>query len=148
MPRKFFGVGNTTPAIALSVVQGFAVMRLGLSILALSAVLFAGHSVLAQGPVDVTTGPDAILCLDPQNVAVANRREVSNSQIVLRAMGCLRAEAGIRSRLLEDSGKTGPVPVRFYPAGISAGLVLWGLPSAFMAPDRATIDPATQHKGI
>jgi len=117
--------------------------------LVLAAGLAAANPALAQqGPADVTTGPDAILCLDPQNVAVANQREVSSSQVVLRAMGCLRAEAGIRSRLLEVSGGAGPVPVRFYPAGISAGLVLWGLPSAFMAPDRTRLDPARQHRGI
>ena len=119
------------------------IMRFGISPMMLTTALAANPAV-GQGAGDIMTGPDAILCLSPGNVAIANQPTVSRGQTVLSAMGCLRVEAGIRSRLLEPDTPSGPVRVRFYPAGISAGLVMWGYPSSFLALDRATLAPKTR----
>ena len=113
-------------------------MRFGISTVMLTLAL-AVNPAAGQGVNEVMTGPDAILCLSPNNVAAANNPTVSRSQPALRAMGCIRVEAGIRSRLLETASMSGPVRVRFYPTGISAGLTMWALPSSFLASDRATL---------
>jgi hypothetical protein len=94
-------------------------------------LLYGSASAVAETPGDVVTAPDAVLCLDRDNVRTANKPAVARSQIVLRAMGCLRSEAGIPSRMLDRNAGNGPLRVRFYPAGISTGVVLWALPSAF-----------------
>ena len=118
-------------------------MRFGLSTVMLTIAL-AANPAAGQGADEMMTGPDAILCLSPDNVAVANQPAVSRSQTVLSAMGCLRVEGGIRSRLLEPDSASGPVRVRFYPTGMSAGLVMWAYPSSFLAPDRAMLAPKTR----
>lgn len=117
--------------------HGVLLMRLGLTSLVFTIALMASPAM--GQPIEVTTAPDAILCLSRENVAMAHKLAVAKSQAVLSAIGCLRVEAGIRSRLLETVAASGPVRVRFYPAGISAGLVLWALPSSFLAADRTTI---------
>jgi hypothetical protein len=102
---------------------------------------------LAEAPDDLLTAPNAILCVSPDNLDIANHPAIGRSQVVLRGMGCLRTEAGIRARPLAgtemDSGS--PWMVRFYPAGISGGVVLWGLASSFTAPaaaaDRSKLVP-------
>ncbi len=112
-------------------------MQFGLTSLVFTIALVATPAM--GQPIEVTTAPDAILCLNRENVAAANKPAVAKSQAVLSAMGCLRVEAGIRSRLLDTAAASGPVRVRFYPEGISAGLVLWALPSSFLAADRTAV---------
>ena len=73
----------------------------------------------------------------------ANDPAVAKSAIVLQAMGCIRIEAGIRSRLLNGVSSDQPWQVRFYPAGISSGVVLWAMPSAFTAMDGSKPAPVT-----
>jgi hypothetical protein len=105
------------------------IMRFGISTVMLTFAL-AVNPASGQLVSEVMTGPDAILCLSLDNVAAAS---VSRSQPALRKMGCIRVEAGIRSRLLEADLTPGPIRVRFYPAGISDGLTMWALPSSFLA---------------
>ena len=54
-------------------------------------------------------------------------------------MGCIRSPAGIRIKPLEPAGNDGPMMVRFYPEGISQGVVLWGMPSAFTDAERTRL---------
>jgi hypothetical protein len=49
-------------------------------------------------------------------------------------MGCLRSEAGIRTRVVRNT-PDGAWQVRFYPQGISGGVMLWGRPEAFTSRD-------------
>ena len=99
------------------------------------ALTLGGISAAAAGiPGELFTAPNAILCVNRVNLDKANRPSVAESQRMLRAMGCLRTEAGIRTRL------DGPVAdnawrERFFPTGISSGVVLWALPSAFTSSD-------------
>jgi hypothetical protein len=86
-------------------------------------------------PEDMVTAPDAILCMSADSLDTATAPPVAKSQIVLRAMGCMRSQAGIRIRMMQNAN--GAWQVRFYPAGMSGGVVLWGRPSAFTAPDGA-----------
>jgi hypothetical protein len=86
-------------------------------------------------PGELVTAPDAILCASPDNLDVANQAQVAGSRVVLRGMGCVRIENGIRTRLLEGSDVRRPWRVRLYPIGISGGVELWGLPSSFTTPD-------------
>ena len=112
-------------------------MRSILLVMAWAITLIAPAA--AQAPEELSTAADAILCLNPENLATANHPSVARSQLVLRAMGCLRVDSGIRSRLLAGAGLDSPWHVRFYPVGISAGVVLWGLPSSFTAPDGSQV---------
>jgi hypothetical protein len=71
--------------------------------------MLAALPAAAEIPADVTTARNAILCLDRDNVAVANQPAVFRSQTVLRAMGCIRVGAGIPhavagSRVLRRAG--------------------------------------------
>lgn len=110
-------------------------MRIALALL--SAVLSSAAS--AADPEELLTAPDAILCLRAESLETATVPDVARSQIVLRAMGCLRSEAGVRTRMVGNApGGGAPArawQVRFYPDGISSGVVLWGKPSSFTAPD-------------
>jgi hypothetical protein len=108
-------------------------MRLQFAILA----IVLGTAAAAADPVELVTAPDAILCLSAENLAAATHPAVAKSQIVLRAMGCMRSQAGIRSRVVRNA-PDGAWQVRFYPQGISGGVVLWGRPSSFTAPGGAT----------
>jgi hypothetical protein len=87
----------------------------------------------AQGPVYLFTEPDAILCLRPENVDVANVPSVAENATVLRAMGCVKLEAGVRSRLMANAepGARNVVKVRLLPQGIPGGVVFWGRSNAF-----------------
>jgi hypothetical protein len=113
------------------------------SMMGIAAGLIGWSSAIAQVPDDLVTAPNAILCLSPDNLDIANHPIVAESQLVLRGMGCLRTEAGIRTRRLEgaDTDPDRPLRVRFYPRGISGGVVLWGLTSSFAAPDGAKLLP-------
>jgi hypothetical protein len=99
--------------------------------------LYAGLIAVVVSPpladaVEAVTASDAILCLRAENVGAANNSKIAQSQVVLKAMGCLRSEAGIRSLVLDKTGSEAPVRVVFYPAGISGGVLLWALPSALV----------------
>lgn len=111
-------------------------------LIAIVSTVAALASAMAETPDEVVTAPNAILCVSPGNLDIANQPAVGESQLVLRAMGCLRTESGIRTRLLEPPDLNHPWRVRFYPAGISGGVVLWGLPSSFTTPDRLKLIPA------
>ena len=97
-------------------------------------VAVAGTPAMAEAPNALITAPDAILCVGPSNLDIAHHPTVRNSQAVLKAMGCFRTEGGIQARLLERSDPGNIWRVRFYPIGISEGVVLWGLPSSFIKP--------------
>jgi hypothetical protein len=90
---------------------------------------------MAEAPTAFITASDAILCVSPSNLDFAHHPTVRKSQAVLKAMGCFRTEGGIQARLLERSDPGNIWRVRFYPMGISGGVVLWGLPSSFTKPD-------------
>ena len=102
-------------------------MRIQLAIL--YAVLSIGTAAADQD--DLVTAPNAILCMSADSLETATAPPVAKSQVVLQAMGCLRSEAGIRTRMVQ-SVTDGLWQVRFYPAGMSGGVVLWGRPSAFV----------------
>jgi hypothetical protein len=105
-------------------------MRIQLAILC--AVLSIGTAFSDQD--DLVTAPDAILCMSADSLETATAPPVAKSQIVLQAMGCLRSEAGIRTRMVQAA--PGDLwQVRFYPAGMSGGVVLWARPSAFVPAD-------------
>ena len=102
-------------------------MRIRLAILC--AVLSIGTASADQD--DLVTAPDAILCMSADSLQTATTPPVAKSQLVLQAMGCLRSEAGIRTRMVQAT-PGGLWQVRFYPAGMSGGVVLWARPSAFV----------------
>ena len=106
-------------------------MRIQLAILC--AILGIGTASADQD--DLVTAPDAILCMSAESLETATKAPVARSQTVLQAMGCLRSEAGIRTRMVQ-AVPGGLWQVRFYPAGMSGGVVLWGRPSAFVPADR------------
>jgi hypothetical protein len=101
-------------------------------VMLLSLVIGTG-SAFAADPNELVTAPDAILCLDADTLDTAVTPAVAKSQTVLRAMGCMRSGGGIRTRVMGQS-PDGSWQVRFYPSGISGGVVLWGRPSSFIAP--------------
>jgi len=101
----------------------------------LAPVAVAVTPAMAEAPNALITAPDAILCVGSSNLEIAHRPTVRNSQAVLKAMGCFRTEGGIQVRLLERSDPGNIWRVRFYPMGISGGVVLWGLQSSFTKPD-------------
>jgi hypothetical protein len=98
-------------------------------------VIVAVTPAMGEAPNALITAPDAILCVGPGNLDIAHHPTVQNSQAVLKAVGCFRAEGGVQARLLERSDPGNIWRVRFYPIGISGGVVLWGLPSSFTKPD-------------
>ena len=101
-----------------------------------SAIVASVPAERAEPADELVTAQNAILCVSPDNLDTANQSSVAKSQLVLRAMGCIRTETGIRARLLEGSDVPRPWRVRFYPAGISGGVELWGLPSSFTMPNK------------
>ena len=102
------------------------------SLIAIASIVLSIGTASAADPDEFVTAPDAILCLRADSLATAPA--AGKSQAALRAMGCLRSEGGIRTRLVRNvSG--GAWQVRFYPDGIGRGIVLWGRPSSFLAPD-------------
>jgi hypothetical protein len=110
-------------------------------------VAVAVTPAMAEAPSALITTPDAILCVSPRNLDIAHHPTVRNSQAVLTAMGCFRTEGGIQARLLERSDPGNIWRVRFYPIGISGGVVLWGLPSSFAKPDGKE-DVAAKRAGL
>jgi hypothetical protein len=112
------------------------------------ATVASVSAAMAEPPDELMTAQNAILCVSPDNLDTAHQAAVAKSQLVLRAMGCIRAETGIRTRLLEGSDVQRPWRVRFYPIGISGGVELWGLPSSFTTPDRPKPLPATKSGAV
>jgi hypothetical protein len=98
------------------------------AVLAILGIL-ASPSISGAEP-EVLTADRAVLCLSQENAAVAREPAVAKSQAVLRAMGCLRVGAGIRVEVLA-SNEDETWQVRFFPAGISRGVVLWAHASSF-----------------
>jgi hypothetical protein len=105
-------------------------------LVALAIVSPALTADAAERASELLTADNAILCVQPANLEIANQPTVAESQTVLRGMGCLRTESGIRAQLLGNALDR-PWQVRFFPVGISNGIVLWGLPSSFTNPDRS-----------
>jgi hypothetical protein len=62
--------------------QGLAAVILGVGIVS------ATGAVAAKGPI----APDTIVCRSQENLDVANLPAVAKSEVVLRALGCRRAE--------------------------------------------------------
>ena len=71
--------------------------------LTVAAGLVGSSSAMAEVPDDLFTVTNAILCINADNLEIARHPAVTESQLVLRAMGCFRTAAGIRARLLEGS---------------------------------------------
>jgi len=94
------------------------------------ALLF-GTAVQSRAAEEYYTNNETVLCVYADNVTVANDPEVSQSSVVLQAMGCLRPGPGIRSRVIQNVSEEGLQLVRLYPAGISGGVLLWSLSSSF-----------------
>lgn len=97
------------------------------------AAIIAILGILASPSIsgaEMLTADNAVLCLDQENAVVARDRAIAKSQAVLRAMGCLKVGAGIRVEVLTAS-KDDTWQVRFFPAGISRGIVLWAHASSF-----------------
>jgi hypothetical protein len=108
------------------------------TLLALLIALSAGAAVAAE-PDELITAPNAILCMSADSLNTATAPPVAKSQVVLQAMGCLRSEAGIRTRVVRNA-PDGAWQVRFYPQGISGGVMLWGRPEAFTARDGSRLN--------
>ena len=115
-------------------------MRTTLTILCTVICTFVGIGTAPADPDDLVTAPNAILCMNADSLQAATAPAVAKSQVVLRAMGCLRSEGGVRIQMIHDS-PDGSWQVRFYPAGMSGGVVLWGQPSAFTSPDGGRVTP-------
>jgi hypothetical protein len=122
-------------------------MRFALSVSILGIALGMQPAV-AEISGGLFTAPDAILCLARDNVGTANLPAVAKSQTVLNAMGCLRTEAGIPISVIDRNHAGGPTRVRFYPAGISTGIVLWALPSSFTTAERVKFVPMKAEKDV
>jgi hypothetical protein len=97
-------------------------------------VLAGMSSTLAEMPGELITAQNAVLCVAPDNLDIAKQAAAAKSWRVLQAMGCFRTVAGIRIRLVEGAPIHEPWRVRFYPAGISEGVELWGLATSFTPP--------------
>jgi hypothetical protein len=107
-----------------------------------TAIGTVGHVKVAVVPIlaisqlvvawnDLRTSRDAILCLKPDALGLANKKPASESQKVLRTMGCFKSQAGVSVKLLKVN-ESGAWQVRYYPPGISRGVMFWGLSSAFL----------------
>jgi hypothetical protein len=109
---------------------------------------FAAAATAPGRPAHATVAPDefittqnAVLCVDPGNLYIANEPIIAESSIVLRAMGCVRIGSGVRTRLLEEPEFDGPWRIRLHPEGISRGVMMWGLSSAFTTPEGSKFLP-------
>jgi hypothetical protein len=91
-------------------------------------ILVAFHLVLEWN--DLRTLKDAILCLKADALDLANKTPASDSQKILRTMGCFKSRAEVSVKFLKTN-ESGAWQVRYYPPGISRGVMLWGLSSAF-----------------
>jgi len=108
--------------------------------LTLLLVLLGAGAAAAADPEELITAPNAILCMSADSLGTATATPVAKSQVVLRAMGCMRSEAGVRTRVMRNTAD-GAWQVRFYPQGISGGLLLWGRPEAFISRDGSRPSP-------
>lgn len=113
--------------------------RLVRSAITLGMIGWANTCIAAESTDEFVTAENAILCTTPGNLDIANEPTVAENQVVLRGMGCLRIEAGVRTRLL--GSLVDPWRVRLYPTGMSEGVVLWGLSSSFTKPDGSKLAP-------
>jgi hypothetical protein len=102
-------------------------MRLGTASV-LAAVLATGASA---APESLYTASGAVLCTLSDNVPIANDRRVLPYNTVLKRMGCFRSPAGVPITVLGRSESDQPWMIRFFPRGISGGVVMYGLPHAF-----------------
>jgi hypothetical protein len=84
---------------------------------------------------ELFTAPGAILCIQSDNVPVANDKRIIQHPTVLKRMGCIRSPGGVPIKIVERPDADGPWMVRFFPEGISRGVILWGLADAFAAAD-------------
>jgi hypothetical protein len=110
------------------------------AILSIAATLaVTGPALADDSGTELLTVQNAILCMNPDNLRTANHPTLVRRPFLLRAMGCIRIGSGIRSRLINRTAAGEPWQVRFYPEGISTGVVLWGLPSAFAVPSGAQL---------
>ena len=116
------------------------------SFLSLLLVVLGAGAAAAEDSNELITAPNAILCMSADSLGTATAAPVAKSQVVLRAMGCLRSEAGVRTRIVRNT-PDGAWQVRFYPQGISGGVMLWGRPEAFTAPDGTRPSAVSAVKG-
>lgn len=100
-------------------------------------VLASGSAIAAEAR-ELVTAPDAVLCLNADQVDRASSGPAARDHGLMRKLGCLRSPAGVPATLLSGSegiGSAGTWSVRFRPEGMSGGITLWGRPSSFTLPD-------------
>ena len=97
------------------------------------ALILASGAALAAEPQELVTAPDAVLCLNADQLGPATAGRTARDHNLMRKLGCLRSPAGVPATLL--SGSEGTWSVRFRPQGMSDGITLWGRPSAFTLPN-------------
>ena len=106
--------------------------------LAIATVLFClSVPATAQAGDELITAQGTILCLRAQDVVRASDPKTARNQDSLRALRCMRPGPGIRT-VSTNSGASANLPaqVRFFPTGISGGVMLWALPSSFEHANR------------
>jgi hypothetical protein len=132
-------IQNGTQSYSVRCWRGRLPMRI---LLAIACAIFSIGTASAD-QADLVTAPNAILCMSADSLETATAPPVAKSQVVLQAMGCLRSEAGIRTRMVQ-AAPGGLWQVRFYPVGISGGVVLWGRESAFVPADGSQARASTR----
>ena len=114
-------------------------MRIQLAILC--AVLSIGTA--AADPDDLVTAPNAILCMSADSLETATAAPVAKARSF-----CRRWMPAFRSRHPHTHGadalRADSWQVRFYPAGMSGGVVLWGRPRRSR---RRTAPPTVTERG-
>ena len=105
----------------------------GMLFLAIATVLFClGVASTAQAGDELITAQDTVLCLRRQDVIRASEPKTARNQASLRALRCMRPGPGICTVSMNTGVSANlPMQVRFFPTGISGGVMLWALPSAF-----------------
>ena len=108
-------------------------MLSGMRFLAIATVLFClGGTSAAQADDELITAQNTVLCLRGEDVVRASDPMTSRNQASLRALRCMRPGPGIRTVSMNTGASANlPTQVRFFPTGISGGVMLWALPSAF-----------------
>ena len=101
---------------------------------ALLLILASGSAIAAESR-ELVTAPDAVLCLNADQLGQASSARATRDRNLLRQLGCLRSPAGVPATLLSGSEGVGTWSVRFRPEGMSDGITLWGRPSSFTEPD-------------
>ena len=102
--------------------------------LAMLLLVLATGSAAAE-TTELMTASDAVLCLSADSLDQAHTGRIAKNQDRLRNIGCLRSPAGVPATLLSGPEDAGTWSVRYRPEGMSAGITLWGRPSAFTLPD-------------